>query len=838
MRKLQDGMVEILVIFLLIFTPLAYGAVQVWSITVLHAVSVAIFAAWTLPMIRKGRLTFYRTPVDLPLLIFFSLAFLSVFISVYPYASRIQICQLFNYAFIFYIVTNTAREKNKLTRLAWTIVLFGAFYAAAGMVLVGGKFLGFRIFSPDHYSISLTFVNRNHFAGYLEMVACLCLGLALAYKGARRILFLCLGAYTAVAVVFSLSRGGAFGLVGGLCFMSFCFVLCKKRSKNILVISCFFAAVVAIMTLLGIQPVSDRLETLIHPDILEVGRLHFWKDSLRMIADRPWFGWGLGAFRDAYPRYQSVEVANYFVTHAHNDYLELTAEMGLTGMLAALLCATALFVFALKKLSSLPDSRRQSIGFGALSACFAVLIHSVTDFNLHIPSNALLFAVCAAMGLASAAPGNGGEKPPGINISIPKRWKLPACLATLMLCIAALATAISPYLGDNYMKKAREHRKARDLDRACENLQKAVALDPGNAEHLVAMGDLLAEKSAYSLDPAHKKKFVLESLKHYRNAIAKSPIKSYYYSRLAFALLSADRLKEAEEAFKTAVCNAPMSAFAHYYLAEFYTDHDESEKAYEEYKVFLRLRGSLLTNVLDKLRAIGMGYKDLKKVVPEVACHRKKFAAYLLQQGEIQAAADELEYAFLLEPTPQNAFEHLRALEKSGQYLSAIDAGETYLLKFEDDTSLQKHMASMFQKTGSDEKAADIYRLLIKATPDDASLYIAFAKILQRSGKSEEAISVLEAGLEHNPDESKLYFNLALCYRRMKRNENALIALKKARFLNPGNITYVYQLGEMYRRIGLLQEAVDTWKVCNEMNPEHAKCNIAIEKVYRKLGMP
>ena len=117
---------KILFFFLLIFMPLAHGTVEVWSVTVFHAVSVLIAALWMISMVKDGHISFYRTPLDLPVLMFVSLAFISVFYSVYPYASRIELYKIINYIFIFYFVINTMRRKEDMLSLVWLVALLGS----------------------------------------------------------------------------------------------------------------------------------------------------------------------------------------------------------------------------------------------------------------------------------------------------------------------------------------------------------------------------------------------------------------------------------------------------------------------------------------------------------------------------------------------------------------------------------------------------------------------------------------------------------------------------------------------------------------------------------------
>jgi len=100
-----------------------------------------------------------------------------------------------------------------------------------------------------------------------------------------------------------------------------------------------------------------------------------------------------------YPKYETLYDGK-IVNHTHNDYLEALAE---TGVVGAACCAAFLFLlfrvsFAQLRLSLHP--LEFAIRAGALAACVGLLVHGVADFNLHIPSNALLFFLQAALATA------------------------------------------------------------------------------------------------------------------------------------------------------------------------------------------------------------------------------------------------------------------------------------------------------------------------------------------------------------------------------------------------------------------------------------------------------
>jgi len=122
-----------------------------------------------------------------------------------------------------------------------------------------------------------------------------------------------------------------------------------------------------------------------------------WRDALPLIKRHPWLGTGLGTFPIAYTSGQTAFLGQ-FVNHAHNDYLELAADLGIPA--ALILFASILFILARAIRSFLSGERDfdRIVALGCVGSIVAILLHSFADFNLYIPANALLFS--AILGLA------------------------------------------------------------------------------------------------------------------------------------------------------------------------------------------------------------------------------------------------------------------------------------------------------------------------------------------------------------------------------------------------------------------------------------------------------
>jgi O-antigen ligase len=120
-------------------------------------------------------------------------------------------------------------------------------------------------------------------------------------------------------------------------------------------------------------------------------------DSLRMSREHLAHGVGVGAFEVAYPTYQT-SVTDLVIDFAHNDYAHFFAEVGLLGWIVAPVSIAMFLVMSFRRLRSRLEQEPGWLQLGAAIGVCGILVHSFSDFNLHIPANA---AWCAfAIGLA------------------------------------------------------------------------------------------------------------------------------------------------------------------------------------------------------------------------------------------------------------------------------------------------------------------------------------------------------------------------------------------------------------------------------------------------------
>jgi O-antigen ligase len=117
-------------------------------------------------------------------------------------------------------------------------------------------------------------------------------------------------------------------------------------------------------------------------------------DTWHIFLDHPWIGTGLGTLQEVFPRYETLYDGKV-VNHSHNDYLEALAETGVAGGLCSAWFLGPLLLQSLRRLSQPSGAFASTVQLSGLVACLGFLTHSLVDFNLRIPANALLFFLMA-----------------------------------------------------------------------------------------------------------------------------------------------------------------------------------------------------------------------------------------------------------------------------------------------------------------------------------------------------------------------------------------------------------------------------------------------------------
>ncbi len=353
-----------------------------------------------------------------------------VSLSIYPHQTALSLCKLLAYGGAFTLAAWVFDPQKRKSNLVRGLIWLGCFEAAYGIFQYLTGIQKIFTYTKQFYTEegTGTYINHNHFAGFLELVIPLVVaqifyGIQLrggpdAPGGGRRssrlpswggqvVFYAFLVIAMLVGIVFSRSRMGILSSLMSLVLISLVGRL-RVNHRAWTIFPLFILGITMGYALwIGLDPVIGRYELLTTKNYLErEGRLPIWRDEINLMKDYPVFGSGLGTFALAFRRYQNVFLEN-LVDQAHNDYLQFSSEAGLPG--ALLFFGPIFFVWGKMILAFRRETGRyrRAVLLGCIGSAAALLIHSVTDFNLQIPANALVFSVILGIGYKAAQ----GEAP-------------------------------------------------------------------------------------------------------------------------------------------------------------------------------------------------------------------------------------------------------------------------------------------------------------------------------------------------------------------------------------------------------------------------------------------
>jgi O-antigen ligase len=407
-RATQAGTALLYGIFgLLLFAPLAFGAVEPWSIFLVETGSAALFLLWIGKQVLEGEMKIRWNPLFLPMAVF-ALLILSQLVfrrSAYPHDTVSLALLYLAYGMLCFLAGQTLIRGSQARTLALIFSVYGG--AVAAFALLQGISSNGRLYwirQPRSGGwIYGPYVNHNHYAGLMEMLVPIPLVLSLTRLASTKAR--AAAAATAAVMVGTIfisgSRGGMLAIVAELIILAALLVKQKRGLRTAIGIGVFMAIVAGLLTWVGGPEITKRITTVGtgHSDLSSDIRTYVNRDGLRMFLKKPVMGWGLGTFPVVYPQFRTF-YTNFFVNEAHDDYLQLLVEMGLLGFATMLWFVVTLYARALKKMKNWTGEIGGAVTLACVLGLSGILVHSAVDFNLQIPANAALFYVLCTIAAA------------------------------------------------------------------------------------------------------------------------------------------------------------------------------------------------------------------------------------------------------------------------------------------------------------------------------------------------------------------------------------------------------------------------------------------------------
>jgi O-antigen ligase len=320
---------------------------------------------------------------------------------------------------VLFVAVQAFRTLEDWRGFVWFGIVFGflvSLFAILQHLTSNGKLYWLREISSGGMPFG-PYVNRNHFAGFVELVvplALIPLVLGRVRRERRPVVGLC-AVILIVALFLSASRGGIVSFGAELGVLGLVMILRRTRGKQLLTGGAVLLVALLLVAWLGVGQILQRLSSVQVLEVTAGKRASMRADTWRIFLDHPLLGTGLGTLQIVFPAYETLYDGK-IVNHTHNDYLEALAETGIAGGLCCIWFIGVLISESLKRSGQLNNSFAGAFQLSGMLACCGFLVHSLVDFNLHIPANAMLFFLMAHLAsseISSAQPSLATIRPGG-----------------------------------------------------------------------------------------------------------------------------------------------------------------------------------------------------------------------------------------------------------------------------------------------------------------------------------------------------------------------------------------------------------------------------------------
>ncbi|MCD6451628.1 MAG: tetratricopeptide repeat protein [Acidobacteria bacterium] len=773
-------------LLLLIFSTLAFGAVERWAYSISQLLIFSLASLVILRALIKGERITLGGGMGFILLLFSLIPILQLIplsssilrnlspatyqllhtlertnagdfhpISIYPFATEESFFFLLSLFFIFFLFKNSLKDEIKRERFALLLILFISFFSLFAIVeklTWNGKLYWVRALKEEGDPFG-SFVNRNNAVCFLTAGFFLALGYYLEKKNeGKGILLFLLPSMVGGAILYSSSKGGILNFILSLSIFLGLFIRKTRRSwKGFL--PTLVLLILFLLLLLSPQKINPVLEKIHLPylkELTDFTRINLWRDALSIPLDFPLIGTGGGTFSRIFTKYKRVPEELLF-EHAENEYLEVAVE---GGMLAVTLTFFLFLLFG-KRLKENIQKARGSLTFLRLGAVVGVLslgIHSLFDFALEIP--AIAYFAVAVLFFATAPEGERAENRGKRNI--------PLSIIFISLSLLGIYWGASGVLLTENLKQE-ELRIAREIHYS----PKPPLRERGNSGYLLALAD-------YASSLANERGGQIE-LTLLEEAVKADPVNFELYLRLGNAYATRGREKEAVASFEKALLLNPRSSRVHYILGMWLIGRD-----YEEGVKHLREAISLYPKYLELI----LSYLLAKGIPPE------RIVDTLPQKKDILIAASNI------------------LIKRNEEEASALCLARAI---------------KIVEEKGEKEKAIK-YRLRL-------------SRLLTKRGDYAKALAEVEKVLSLNPAEPNAHYQRGIIYLRMRRYQEAVSSFEKAVALSKGNKDFLIGLGIGYYSLKDYHQAEGVFLSAQEMGKrDDPITHLWLARVYLKRG--
>ena len=396
-----------LVVSMLVFSALATGAVRTLEFLVVQGMAAGVLLLWFARLWIDEKPRFFCPPICWAVLAFSGYAVVRYATADIEYVARQELLRVLVYTAVFFAVLNNLQRPDTMRFIVRVMVLVAM--AVAGYAIyqyMTGDNRVWHFINPYENRGSGTFINPNHLAGFIELILPVGVAYLLVGRGKQPVMSILIGYALLVGITglaVSFSRGG--WIATGLALVVLFGVLLFQQRRRWPALAVFVMVVFLGMTFFSQNLFSKyRLARIFNDGEVNTElRASLWRPAVEMWKENVWWGVGPAHFDYRFREYRPAEVQAR-PDRVHNDYVNTLTDWGILGV-GLVSCVWLLAGLGVVRTwrslnrngnGAADGSDRLAFVLGASCALLAILVHSLTDYNMHIPANALLVVVWLA----------------------------------------------------------------------------------------------------------------------------------------------------------------------------------------------------------------------------------------------------------------------------------------------------------------------------------------------------------------------------------------------------------------------------------------------------------
>lgn len=496
-----------------------------------------------------------KSSLDFPLVFYFAWLLVSFLFSPFKSASGYSFLNSAVLITFYFLLVNSLTQKEQIDYLLH-LCIFSALLLCFYTFLFQEEFVG-------------SFGNPNLFASFL--VSVLPLALIKIYQTEEKFFYFASFLIFLLSLFLTQSRAGIGGGIFSLIlFFSLGFykeiIGDKKKLKSLY-------QILSIAIILGLIFHKKLFSSFV---LSLKDRIFIWKGAMRLIKERFLFGWGVGNFPIYFPRYSPPQLRqiypDQFVNNAHNEFLTLTAELGVVGLILFLWILGKVFLIVKKNLNS-KDSFVSLVSLGTFCSLVGVLLINFFDVSLRFLFTAIFFWLMLGVlgGLDTINKENFLRKNPLLK-------RIAIYFVCIVLSIFLLKQAIYGLkMSKRYAKEVGKLRiNLSELERIKKETEEKICQDKGDAQIYFKLGTIYAKM----MDWQKAKEYLEKAINSDVNMI-------FAYTNLGNVYAELNDFDRAIDYYQQAIEISPDYLNAHYNLGFIYFKKGEIEKAVKEFDFIL-----------------------------------------------------------------------------------------------------------------------------------------------------------------------------------------------------------------------------------------------------------